>query len=171
MFSVNVQNNIVALRDICQEQLGSILSWYNMTEDFRFATGVEVPVELEDLEYRLLQKASGDLDFLLGIYSFFEDKMVGVVTGKIAGSVLWVNTLAVGLEFQRKGYGSISVDLLLKHMAVFAGVRSAYLAVADKNVKGRGFWLRNGFKDAKQACSKVTLDGIRYRVIIMQKRL
>ena len=171
MLSVNVQNNIVALKDICQEQLGCILNWYNMTEDFRFATGVEVPVDLEDLEYRFLQKASGNLDFLLGIYSFFEDKIVGIITGKIAGSVLWVNMLAVGLEFQRKGYGSISVDLLLKHMAAFAGVRNAYLAVADKNVKGRGFWLRNGFNDTRQVCDKVTLDGTRYRVIIMQKRL
>ena len=171
MFSINVQNNIVALKDIRQEQLGSILNWYNMTEDFRFATGMEGPVCLETLEYKFLQTASSDIEFFLGIHSLFEDKLVGIITGKIAGSIVWINIMAVGREFQGKGYGSISVELLLKHMTTAKSVRDAYLAVADKNVKGRGFWLRNGFNDAKQVCDKVTLNRKKYNVIIMQKRL
>ena len=171
MFSVNTQNNIVALRDIRHEQLGSILNWYNMTEEFRFATGMEGPVCLEDLVYKYLQTAGSDWEFFLGIHSLFEDKLVGIVTGRIAGSLLWINMMAVGREFQGKGYGSISVDLLLKHMTATISVRSAYLAVADKNVKGRSFWLRNGFNDTRQVCDKETMDGKKYNVILMQKRL
>lgn len=171
MFSVNIQNNIVALKDIQKEQLGSVLNWYNMTEDFKFATGVEEQVSLEDLEYKFLRKSSSDLEFFLGIRSLFEDKIVGIITGKIAGSALWINIVAIGREFQGKGYGSISVDLLLKFMTTSINVKNAYLAVADKNVKGRSFWLQNGFNDARQACEKIALNGTKYHVIIMQKRL
>ena len=171
MFSVNIQNNIVALKDIEHSHLESILNWYNMSEDFKFATGMEGPVCLEILENTYQQTTDCEYGFFLGIHSFYEGKLVGFVKGKLAGNTLWINMMAVGLEFQGKGYGSISLDLLLKQMISGHNIRNAYLAVVEKNVKGRGFWQRNGFSDIRQVDDKVILNGKKYNVIIMKKRL
>lgn len=171
MFSINIQNNIVSLKDIEEIQLESILNWYNMSEDFRFATGMESPVSLEILANKYKQTADSEYEFFLGIHSLYEGKLVGILTGKLTGNILWINIMAVGLEFQGKGYGSISLDLLLKQIIKGNDVREAYLAVVDKNVKGRGFWLRNGFSDIRQVDGKVIINGEKYNVIIMKKRL
>ncbi len=171
MLSVDIQNNIIALQNIRQEQLGSILNWCNMTDDFKFATGMEGPVGMETLENKFLQTACSEMEFFLGIHSFFENRLVGIITGKIAGSVLWINMMAVGWEFRGKGYGSISVGLLLRHMTTAGNIKDAYLAVADGNAKGRSFWLRNGFCAINRVCGKATINGKKYNVIIMQKRL
>lgn len=171
MISINVRNNIVVLSDIEQNQLGSVLYWYNMSEDYRFATGIDGPVSMEMLEAKFLKTKGNGCEFFLGIHGLYENRIIGIFSGRLSGKILWINILAVGLEFQGKGYGRISVELLLKHLKLSNNIREVYLAVADKNLKGHSFWINNGFVDMKNVNNKLLFDGKKYNVIIMHKRL
>ncbi len=170
MISINIQNNIVALKDIEQEQLSYVLDWYNR-EDFRFATGLEAPVDLDALEQKLLKCARSSCEFFVGIHGFYEQKLMGVIHGKLSGKALWINMMAIGREFQGKGYGTVSMDLLLKYMRQDGNIKAVYLAVAEKNLKGRRFWLRNGFCDMRLASERTVFEGEKHNIIIMQKRI
>lgn len=171
MISVNIQNNIVVLKDIEHNQLDSVLYWYNMSSDYMYATGIESPVGMELLEAKFIEALHSNCEFFLGIHSYYENRIIGIVSGKLKGEILWINVLAVGMEYQGKGYGSISVELLLKHFKQIKNVKEAYLAVAEKNFKGHRFWQNNGFNDIKHVNDKVLFEGKKHNVIIMHKRL
>jgi Acetyltransferases len=171
MLSVNVQNNIVVLKNIEQNQLESVRYWYNMGEYYRFATGIDTPVDIGMLETRFAKIEGNNCEFFLGIHSLHENRMIGVVNGRLNGNILWIKVLAIGLEFQGKKYGSISMELLIDFFKQYYNVSEVYLAVAERNTRGHKFWMTNGFIDLKHVNDKVLFDGNKYNVIIMQKRI
>lgn len=147
------------------------MKWYNLGGEYRFATGMDGPVSFEELLGKYEKIAGEANNFFLGIHNLFEDKLVGILNGKLLDRLLWINLLAIAPEYRGKHFGSMSLDLLLEYVRNLVNVSEAYLAVIEKNVQGRSFWRRNGFCDFKYIKNQAMFDGNEYDTIIMQKSL
>lgn len=171
MLAVNIKNNIIALKDIKQEELINILDLYNMSDEFKYAVGTNSPVSLEMLEMKYTKLLNCYSEFFVGIHSLYEERIIGIITGKLIERALWINTIAVGLQFQGKGYGRLAIELLLDNFRKHCNTKDVCLAVADKNTKGLNFWLNSGFCELRQYNEKILFDGNKHNVLIMQKRI
>jgi RimJ/RimL family protein N-acetyltransferase len=171
MLLVDIHDSLIALKNLEQHQLNEVLDWYNKSEEYKFATGQDGSVALELLMNKYLQTTDSDKDFFLGIFSICENKLVGVLKGKLAGTAIWITLIAIAFEYQGKKFGSMSINLLLDYMKYNRNTTNAYLAVVEKNIKGRKFWLKNGFTDIKMVGNHILFDNYKYNIIIMQKRL
>jgi len=63
MYSLNIKNDSIYLKDVEIEQLPEILKWYNNVDDFSFATGVDRPIVLKDLKLRYTEAAICSREF------------------------------------------------------------------------------------------------------------
>ncbi|MGI6778088.1 MAG: GNAT family N-acetyltransferase [Acetivibrionales bacterium] len=175
MYSLRIGNDTVCLKDITIEQLPVILEWYNRTESFRFATGIEKPINLEFLIQKYTETAICSREFFAGVYVVAEDKMIGVLKGRLHDEkkgTLWLNSIAIAPEYQNMGYGSKAVELLLGHFRQEANVKKVYIAVAEKNTQGRLFWIKQDFKELKRIENYIRLANNNYwNGIIMYRNL
>lgn len=148
-----------------------MLDWYNTGEDYRYATGTGEKVKIEELEYKFDEFERSTHEFFLGIYILSEMEPLGIITGQIKGSSVWIKLLAVALEHRGLGLGSRSSALLLKHMKEKHNATDCYLSVIKKNENGRKFWLKNGFGEIHSLEKPKIIEGLEYDIIIMHKPL
>ncbi len=172
MFSISVRDNTIFLSDIRKDNLEYILPWYNKIEDFIYATGLDVPIAIEDLlkKYEKILKCNDE--FFVGIY-INQDEMIGILQGKLhyqSRKAVWITTIVIARAFQRKGYGRNAIELLLSHLKHSEQIKSAYLAVIEENIKGRLFWTRLKFQSLKRIEKHIKLLDKHRSVFIMYKR-
>ena len=174
MFTLNVQNDVVFLRDIKSDNLPYILKWYNKVDDFKFATGIDVPISLETLTRKYAEVAICSNEFFVGVYTRKDNKMVGILKGMLKyknRDAMWISSIAVDINHQKMGYGRAAVELLLKHLSVGNGIRSAYLAVVEENTQGRAFWNKLNFRELRRIENHLKLQDKQRNVIIMYRQL
>lgn len=148
MLSLNIHSSIVSLRDIKYENLPQILNWYNNTDDFSYATGIDHTMTLDELKRKYAEVAISSNEFFNGIYKRDNGLMIGILKGRLNHETtcnLWINSIAIDPAFQSMGYGSGALDLILDHMKLNHEVKKAYITVIDGNLKGKCFWEKNGF--------------------------
>lgn len=146
-----------------------VLDWYNAGEGYRYATGTGGRVKLEALEDKFDAIDDNDREFFLGIYRCPDNELVGIITGRLTGSAVWIKLMAVALEHRGLGLGSCSANLLLEHMREIYHAADCYLSVVEKNESGRKFWLKNGFSEISRLANPKLIDGLEYDIIIMHK--
>ena len=174
MFQLNIRNERIAIRDILPGQLPCILQWYNRVEDFKFATGIEAPITLNTLDGKFAESAASDRDFLTGIHVIGEDRLIGLIKGRIQGKTrdsVWINSIVIDPEFQKRGYGSSAIKLLMCYLKLYSHISRVFLAVALENRGGRIFWEKNGFREMRRMRSGMRLNGRRQEVIIMCREI
>lgn len=173
MYSLEIQNDDVYLKNIRFHDLERILEWYNRVDDFQYATGVDSCMTLDMLTQRYMSAASSSNDFFVGIYNR-ESTMVGILKGRIQSKgrpALWISCIAIDSLHQNKGYGRAAVNLMLDHFKAVRGIQTAYLAVVEDNLHGRAFWAGQKFKILKKIDKHVRIQGKTHNVIIMFKTL
>jgi len=185
-FIIDIGNDRLKIKDIIPEQLDRILDWYNMSGEYRYATGIDGPVSRDMLIERFICVKGSRSEFFLGIHSVVDNtaccavvdnadhcdnNIVGTLMGSVSGSSLWIRLLAIAAEFRGRGLGSMSVSLFLDYMKLDMYVSDVYLSVVENNLQGRRFWLKNGFHEAKRLEKRFQCDGKEFDIIIMQKRL
>ena len=146
-----------------------VLDWYNAGEGYRYATGTDGRVKLEALEDKFDAIDGNDQEFFLGIYRCPDSELVGIITGRMKGSAVWIKLMAVAMEHRGLGLGSCSAALLLKHMREMHNATDCYLSVIEKNESGRKFWLKNGFREISRLEKHKLFNGMEYDIIIMHK--
>jgi len=172
MFPLNIRNDEISFFDIKLEHLPLILEWYNKVDDFKFATGLDAPISLAELTRRYAEVAVCGSEFFVGIYSFAEKRMVGILKGSVGlthKDAVWIGSIVIGTGFQKRGFGSLAVKMLLQHMKNSCRIREAYLAVIESNMQGRAFWMKNGFKELREMGKRIKLHNTFQSVIIMHR--
>lgn len=153
MFKLNIQNDVLRLQDIKLEHLPKILEWYNNVDDFKYATGVDTPITLEVLTGRYAEVAISSNEFFAGIYVIDTEGMVGLIKGRVKyreESAVWISSLVIAPKYQRRGIGTVSINLLLNHLKKYNNVMTAYLSVVEENIKGKKFWDKLKFQEVKK---------------------
>ncbi|GAE86890.1 GNAT family N-acetyltransferase [Acetivibrio straminisolvens] len=102
---------------------------------------------------RYFESRASSKDFFAGIYIRASSDMIGVLKGQLCcdGDLsAWINSIIIDPDFQRRGYGSKTVNLLIRHIKESCSVKRVYLSVAEENTKGMLFWKRQSFKTLKR---------------------
>lgn len=82
---------------------------------------------------------------------YHETTIVGfAMIGAKEGNKMWLDRFMIGAEFQRKGYGSLFMPLLIDHMKRHYQIARIYLSVHDENKKIIPYYQRFGFIDSQQ---------------------
>ena len=172
MFSLNVRDDVVCFEDIKLEHLPLILKWYNKVDDFKFATGIDHPIPLEKLTQKYAEVAICSNEFFVGIYTVKERIMIGILKGRLENKGkhnVWISSIVIDPEYQNRGYGSASINLLLSSLKSGSMVKSAYLAVIEENTQGRAFWTKHNFVEARRIENHLKLQDKQQNVIIMYR--
>ncbi len=174
MFSINIQGDNVYLSDISYTHLDRIVSWYNKIDLFKYATGKDVPVNMEDLVSIYEESLKSDWEFFVGIYKKETDQMIGVLKGKLETvnkRRVFIRLIVIDKDYQGKGFGRETINLILSYFKKYLHVYEAYLAVVEENKKARMFWEMLGFTIYKRMNNHVTISQEQCDVIIMQRKL
>jgi RimJ/RimL family protein N-acetyltransferase len=174
MFPLNVQNDKVYFKDIKSEHLPQILKWYNKTDEFKYATGIDTEITLEELTCKYAETAICSKEFFAGIYDLKNDAMVGIIKGCVKyedSDAAWISSMVIDTCFQGQGYGTSAVNLLLNYLNTSHQTKTAYLAVVEENIQGKAFWDSVGFKKMRVMCNRFRLNNKNQNVIIMTRQL
>ncbi|MDQ2085937.1 GNAT family N-acetyltransferase [Herbivorax sp. ANBcel31] len=150
MFFLNTNSDEIYFKNVELNQLIKIHKWYNNIGEYRFATGVDIPITFDDMLRKYFNIMSSSEEFFVGIYNVL-DNMVGLLKGRVIfkEKVVWIKTLMVGTEFRGKGYGKKTVNLLLDYLIKKTDVKKIYLTVAKENKRACDFWKKQGFEEVE----------------------
>lgn len=168
-FGIYISDGLLTLRNFERDGLRKILSWYNSSGLYRYATGIEGDITLGELEAQFDAINGSDREFFLGIYRQPDKRLIGVITGSLVQRTLWIKLLAIAAEYMRWGYGTAATELLLDHFGKMGYASDCCLSVIEKNDAGRSFWIKNGFTDLKKLRKHQLFEGIEHDIIIMHK--
>ena len=174
MFSLNIGGEKIFFSDIKLEHLPLILKWYNKVDDFKFATGIDHPISLEQLTKKYAEVAICSNEFFVGINTRDENVMVGILKGRLeykSKHIVWISSIVIDPDYQNRGLGSAAIELLLNHLKAYCSVKTAYLAVIEENVHGRAFWLKHGFQEMRKIENHLRLQDKQQNVYIMNKHI
>ncbi|RCX16637.1 acetyltransferase (GNAT) family protein [Anaerobacterium chartisolvens] len=174
MYSLNIENSIVYFKDINIRDLKEILKWYNNVEEFKFATGIDTPMTLQALVGKYAEVAVCGNEFFVGIFSKEHDRMIGIMKGRVQYKdrpAVWISSIVIDRRFQRRGYGSIALELLLKHLKEEKNIRRAYLAVIEENLSGITFWEKQKFKPLRKIENHIRLNNKSHNAVVMYKSI
>lgn len=174
MFSLNINNDKVKFRDIKLQDLPLILEWYNKVDDFKFATGIDSPITIENIRKKYAEVSISCNEFFVGIYLNNENIMIGILKGSLKyneADGLWISSIVIDTSYQNKGYGTSAINLLLNYLKIHNGLKNIYLAVVEENTFGRIFWKRQNFCELRKIENHLRLQNKDQNVIIMHKRI
>ena len=172
MLKLNIQNSEIYFKDIHFEQLPTILEWYNRVDEFKYATGIDKPITLEDLIRRYAEVSISSSEFFSAIYLRSQGRMIGILKGRIRFKnklAVWISSIVIEPLFQNKGYGIKSIELLLGYLKANLNVHGAFLSVISENKKGRNFWDKLGFNEVRKMNNYSHLEGKSQDVFILYK--
>lgn len=173
MYSLNVNGEKIYLRDIKLQQMPMILSWYNNIDEFKFATGIDRFISMEELNRKLYEIAINENMFFSGIFGT-RDELLGVFKGVMGSKDIdsvWIHLLLIDALHQRKGIGTRAMALLQDYLKALGKFRNMYLLVLEDNVRGRKFWHRNGFDEVNKLTKKNWFNHKMENVVIMGKNI
>jgi ribosomal protein S18 acetylase RimI-like enzyme len=174
MFALNIQNSVISFKDIKVEDLPLVLNWYNKVDDFKFATGIDTPITLISLRRKYAEVAICRDEFFVGIYTQNELKMIGILKGRLKyrnRDAVWISSIVIDPLSQKKGFGTMTINMLLDHLKLHYNVRFVYLAVIEENIQGTTFWVKNNFRELRKIENHLRLQDKNRNVIIMFKRI
>lgn len=174
MHALNIQNEDVYFRDIKPGHLPEILKWYNKVEDFRYATGIDEPINLDTILAKYAEVAICSNEFFVGIYSKLDGKMIGILKGSIRyrrKDTAWISSIAIDTQYQGKGYGTTSLRLLSEYLSTCCGIKSILLAVIEENLQGKNFWESQNFREVRRVEKWIKWKDRKQNILVMLKEL
>lgn len=151
-----------------------VLKWYNMTDEFKFATGFDRPVTMGVLVKKYIEALASGNEFFLGIYLRNEGIIIGILKGMLEnekGGIAWIKSLIIDPSYQRMGYGSSAVNLFLDFLGKNTKIRDVYLAVAEENAVGINFWRKQQFGEIRRIQNCAAFNGSICGILIMHRLL
>lgn len=174
MYSLNIRNDLIHIKDIKPYDLPEILEWYNKVDDFKFATGNDSIIDFRTLAMKFNEAVSSKNEFFSGIYLNKQNRLIGFIKGNLRNrnrDAVWISSIVIDTAFQNMGYGSSAIESFLIHIKTANNIKSAYLAVVEDNHAGKGFWLKNRFCELKSIKKRIQLREKHMNVIIMRRNI
>ncbi|HHV98863.1 MAG TPA: GNAT family N-acetyltransferase [Clostridiaceae bacterium] len=150
-----------------------MIRWYNNTDDYKYATGIDHGVSLEYIVHSYKKSVACEHEFFAGIYLKNGCEMMGMLKGNLKkeNKTVWISQFLIDKIYQRKGYGSQAIEGVLDYFALNAGISYAYVAVAEKNMAGKCFWKKRGFQEFQKCRGHFKDSGEGLDAIVMHKNL
>lgn len=173
MYSLSISNYTLYFQDVEVVQLPKLLGWYLEFKDFKFAKGIDEYISIEVLENMLKKSMDSARSFFVGIYLKDSKEMIGMLKGQFSekGDRVWINSIIIDKFYQRKGYASEAIELLLQQIRQNGNTKALYLAVSENNKIGRGFWGKLSFNEIKRVRGCNTFNSVNQNMIIMYKQI
>ena len=174
MFPLNMQNDLLRFMDIKLEHLPRILKWYNKVDEFKYATGIDTEITLQELHKKYAEVAICSNEFFTGIYTCHGNELIGILKGRVRyenRDAVWISSIVIDTEFQGAGYGTAALELLLGYLKKYYKIKTAYLAVVEENTQGRAFWDKMDFKEIRVIENHFKLNDRHQDVIILGRQL
>lgn len=174
MYPLNIDGDKIYIRDLEISDLPHLMKWYNNVSNFSFATGIYDPITLREMINRYFIIRTSPRFFFAGIYMRTSSEMIGILKGQLksgAEELAWINSIIIDPNFQGKGYGRKTVNLLVEHMKEYSRVKKLYLSVAEENIKGMIFWEKQSFKAVKKINRGGGSKGKCENIVIMYREI
>ncbi|HHW49575.1 MAG TPA: GNAT family N-acetyltransferase [Clostridiaceae bacterium] len=165
-------NDKIYLKNITDSDFADVLKWYNMTDKFKFATGVDKPITMDTLVKRYIETIACGNEFFLGIYLRNEGIIIGILKGMLEnekGGIAWIKSLVIDPSYQRMGYGSSAVGLFLDFLEKNTKIRDVYLTVVEENTSGINFWRKQQFRELRRIKNCAAFNGGICSILIMHR--
>ncbi|WHH60439.1 GNAT family N-acetyltransferase [Petroclostridium sp. X23] len=172
MLSINIDSEDVIIKDIKRRELERILGWYNYTEAYKYATGIDCPIGMRDIVEKYLEVVYNNSEFFVGIHLKDHNSMIGLIKGRLKSeeaTAIWLNSILIDTEYQQLGYGRKSLEMLSLYFKSRYNINRVYISVIEKNRKGVDFWIRNNFQLVRKIMNHIVIDGKGQDVILMKK--
>jgi ribosomal protein S18 acetylase RimI-like enzyme len=171
MFSINLENDSIKVNDIKQFQFPDIVMLYNSSDKYKYATGHDIPVSMIEIKNKYLEVRNSEHEFMCTI--FVKNFFTGIIKGRINDEIseLWISSLLIKTEFQRKGIGSETLKLFENHFKEKYKTRYVYLSVVEDNIAGINFWSKNSFDKMRIIKKSIFDKKVKHNVIVMRKAL
>ena len=169
---LNIHIEKLYFKDINHKDLIHLTRWYNSSDDYKYATGMNQPVTLKYIFHSYEKAAASNHEFFAAIYLKNDRSMVGILRGNLRKgnkNIVWISQILIDKIYQRKGYGSQAIKGLLDYFSKNAKSRDAFAAVAEKNTAGRLFWEKMGFKEYQKRRGYFKDSGEGFDIIVMHK--
>lgn len=152
MLNINIVDDTLHIKNINKQSISNIYSIYRDTYDFKYATGIFSFIDYNQFSQKIAQFITRKNVFFLDICLASTGEVVGFVKGLIIKNekIVWINSLAINKQFQKKGYGKKVIELLEKHLKEQFGIEKNYLSVYKKNIVGIKFWNKCGYTECHQ---------------------
>lgn len=135
----------IVFREPVENDMEILSKWYGMHDCFGYATGckdfseiiqkLRVPVEPYTLSFMVYNKKTKvPIGFIYGY-----------IKGDKKNAVLWISIFIIDPDYQNRGFGTQTLNKLLKFVQSEYGTFTCIVAVAHKNDRGLSFWAKAGF--------------------------
>ncbi len=154
MLKIDILFDDLHLKNISYGSIKNIYSIYENTDGFKYATGVYSFISYDVFSSQLFKFISQNNVFFLDIFlekkdSFIIDKSIGLVKGSLSleENILWINSIAIDLPYQSKGYGKKVINILENYFRNSYNVNTVCLSVSKNNIRGLKFWEKCGYTE------------------------
>lgn len=174
MLTLDIYDDILKFCNVNKDNFKQILKWYNNISCYKFATGIDKPISLQELYQKYIEVFVSKSEFFSGIYLKPNDELIGIIKGGVNSrfhNSLWINSIIICEHFQNKGYGTRTINLVSEYFMKYYNVNNVYVSVLDKNIKARNFWSKLGFTELRKMNNHLIMDNQKQNVIIMGKKL
>lgn len=177
MIKVDILKDDLRIKNINYGSIENIYSFYQNTDVFKYATGVYGSISYDTFSNQIAEFISQNNVFFLDIIletknSSINRNSIGLIKGSLSvkEKILWINSIAIDLPYQSKGYGQKVISILVDHFKNKYNVNTVGLSVSKSNTLGINFWEKCGFSE----CDFETLYGfhkITEHAVIMWKKM
>ena len=173
IFSLNIHIEKLYFKDITYDDLPYLIKWYNNTDDYKYATGINHGIPFEYIVDSYKKCVACNNEFFAGIYLKNGCNMVGMLKGNLkkGNKIVWISQFLIDKIYQCKGYGSQAIEGVLDYFSINAGVSNAFVAVAEDNAAGKCFWEKRGFQEFEKSRGYFKDTGEGLDIIVMHKNL
>jgi GNAT superfamily N-acetyltransferase len=179
LIEINTDDSIIVLKSFSCNNFQDAVMLYNSGSDIRYATGMDEFVPTSEVMSRLGFAGPDDNSFAAGIYlrngqgihGESDAMFIGMVSGIVSGSAVWLRQLSILSGHRRKGLGSRTVQLVFEYLKQYCQVMAAFISVVGENLPGLCFWKSLGFIEISSMEKELFSGSRRHNVIIMQKKL
>lgn len=167
------------LKTLEQSELNEAVGIFNCSDDICYVTGIKCPVTYIELFEFYNEQTRSNEDFLLGVFMPEAgrlscepaNKLIGIISGELRGSKLWIRIMAVLPEYRGLGLGSRAIRLIFEYIMPAYKIQEVFLSVIRTNSKGMRFWSRHGFVETASVRKELFEEKELSEIVIMKKRL
>jgi L-amino acid N-acyltransferase YncA len=173
MFHFEICVNNILIRNLKADELNKVLEWYNNTDEYKYATGIEESVSIDFVKGKYIEAAICRNEFFAGI--FIDDFiLIGVIKGNIRHGnygILWINSFIIDTNYRNKGIGSKSLSILFNYFKTKKMIETVFISVFEVNDVGMAFWKKHNFNEITNISKKQKNSSLSGNTIIMSKKL
>lgn len=173
MFHFEISEKNILIRNLKVCELSKIHEWYNITNEYKYATGIDKAVSIDFIKEKYLEAAICKNEFFAGIF-LDNINLIGVIKGNIRhgqNGILWINSFIIESSFRKKRIGTCALELLLQYFKYNKNINTVFISVLKENDVGVLFWKKQMFMTITNIPVNMIENNFLGNTMIMSKKL